>query len=165
MATTLLILRAITLLHTESWSIAAATSLAIVIYAAHNAMASLAALLGGRWLDKAGPKVVFATGAFAYILAYIGFATPIAAWSLLLVFFLLAGAGIGLAETSESAMVARMLPADLRGSGFGLLGGVQSFGDFASTAVVGVLYSAVSAAAGFIYAAVWMTLATLATAF
>jgi len=165
MATTLLILRATQLLHTESRSIAAATSLAIIIYAAHNAMASLVALLGGRWIDKAGPKVVFGTGAFVYILSYIGFALPLHTWPLLLIAFLLAGMGIGLAETSESTLVARMLPDHLMGSGFGLLGGVQSFGDFASTAIVGLLYSTVSPAAGFIYAAAWMALATLASVF
>lgn len=34
--------------------------------------------------------------------------------------------------------------------GFGFLGGIQSFGGFTSTAVVGLLYSIVSPAAGFI---------------
>ena len=165
MAPTLLILRATQLLHTGNRSIAAATSLAIIIYAAHNAVASLVALLGGRWIDKAGPKVVFATGAFVYILAYAGFALPLSTWPLLLIAFLLAGVGIGLAETSESTLVARMVPDHLRGSGFGLLGGVQSFGDFASTAIVGLLYSVVSPAAGFIYSAAWMVLATLASMF
>jgi hypothetical protein len=76
---------------------------------------------------------------------------------------MLGGAGIGLAETAESALVAKMLPDDLRGNGSGLLGAVQSFGDLASTAVVGILYAAVSPTAGFIYAAAWMVLATLAT--
>ncbi|MDA8333567.1 MAG: MFS transporter [Peptococcaceae bacterium] len=160
-ATTLLILRATQLLHTGSRSFTAAASLAIIIYAAHNAMASLVALLGGRWIDKAGPGIVFATGTLVYIPAYIGFALKPATWPPLLGAFLLAGAGIGLAETSESALVARMLPDHLRGTVFGLLGGVQSFGDFAATAAVGLLYSAVSPAAGFSYAAAWMALATV----
>lgn len=49
-----------------------------------------------------------------------------------------------------------MLPDRLRGSGFGLPGGVQSFGDFASSAVVGLLWTAVSPTVGFAYAASWM---------
>lgn len=56
------------------------------------------------------------------MLAYAGFAAPSHFWPLLLLAFTLAGSGIGLAETAESALVARTLPDDLRGSGFGLLG-------------------------------------------
>jgi len=51
----------------------------------------------------------------------------------LLIFFALAGAGMGLTDTAESTLVARLLPDRLRGSGFGLLGGVQSVGDFVSS--------------------------------
>ncbi|MGE5292400.1 MAG: hypothetical protein ACM3ML_35480 [Micromonosporaceae bacterium] len=74
-----------------------------------------------------------------------------------------AGTGIGLAETAESAL-ACLLPDRLRGSGFGLLGGVQSAGDLVSSAAVGLLWAAVSPAAGFSYATGWMVLALLATA-
>jgi len=159
-ATALLILRATQLLHSGGRTYAAATSLAILIYAAHNAFASIVAIYGGHWIDKAGPRVVFATGAFVYILAYIGFAMSFLSWIALLVAFILAGTGIGLAETAESTLIARMLPDELRGSGFGLLGGVQSLGDFASTAIAGLLYSAISPTAGFLYAAAWMMLST-----
>ena len=162
-ATTLLILRATQLLHTDSRSLTAAASLAIIIYAAHNAFASLVAIIGGHWIDKVGPKIVFATGAFMYILAYLGFAASFHSWVWLLGAFILAGTSIGLSETAESALVARMLPDHLRGSGFGILGGIQSFGDFASTAVVGLLYAAVSPTAGFIYAAAWMVLSTISS--
>jgi MFS family permease len=157
-ATTLLILRATQLLAHGGRSLTAAASLAILVYAAHNAAASLVALAGGHWIDRAGPRVVFGSGALLYLLAYGGFAASWHAWPALLSCMVLAGAGIGLAETAESALVAQMVPDRLRGSGFGLLGGAQSFGDFASSAVVGLLYAAVSAAAGFAYAAGWMLL-------
>ena len=83
------------------------------------------------------------------------------AWPALLGFFLLAGGGIGLAETAESTLVARLLPDDLRGSGFGVLGGLQSFGDFASSAAVGLIWTSVSPTAAFAYAGAWMVLAAL----
>jgi hypothetical protein len=82
---------------------------------------------------------------------------------MLLIAFTLAGSGIGLAETSESALVASMLPEHLRGSGFGLLGGIQSAGAFASSAAVGLLYTIVSPTVGFAYAAGWMLLSVLAS--
>ena len=161
MATTLLILRATTILHGHGRSVAAATSLAVLIYAGHNLIASVVAYGGGHWIDRAGPRVSFAAGALVYVASYLLFAVGSGSWPVLLIAFLLAGAGIGLAEPAESSLVARLLPDRLRGSGFGLLGGVQSFGDFASSAVVGLLWSAVSPPAGFVYAAAWMAIAAL----
>lgn len=163
MATTLLILRATTLLHGHGHSLAAATTLAVLIYAGHNLFGSLVAYAGGHWIDRAGPRVAFAAGALVYVMSYVLFAVAAGGWALLLVAFLLAGTGIGLAETAESALVARLLPDRLRGSGFGVLGGVQSLGDFASSAAVGLLWTAVSPFAGFVYAAAWMCIAAAAT--
>jgi MFS family permease len=160
-ATSLLILRATTVLDHGGRSVAAATSLAVLIYAGHNLFGSFVAYGGGHWLDRAGPRVVFASGAAVYVAAYALFALPFHSWPILVGAFLLAGSGIGLAETAESALVARLLPDRLRGSGFGLLGGVQSLGDFASSAVVGLLWTAVSPTVGFIYAAGWMLVSLL----
>jgi MFS family permease len=161
--TTLLILRATQLLHHGGRSLTAAASLAILLYAGHNATASIVALVGGAWVDRRGPRTVFAAGAAAYVLAYGGFAFPIHHWLLLAVGFCLAGAGIGLAETAESTLVAQLLPDRLRGSGFGLLGGLQSAGDFLSSTIVGLLYVVVTPTVGFAYAAAWMVLAVAAT--
>lgn len=161
-ATTLLILRATQLLTAAGHGVSAATSLAIVIYAAHNAFGSAVALGGGRWVDRSGPVVPFALGGVLYVLAYLGFAVGVGTWWWLLISFTLAGSGIGLAETAQSALFARLLPDHLRGSGFGLLGGVQALGDIVATAVVGVLYSVVSPAAGFAYAAGWMAASAVA---
>ncbi|HZR92914.1 MAG TPA: MFS transporter [Gaiellaceae bacterium] len=162
MATTLLILRATTLLHHGDRTVATATSLAVLIYAGHNLFGSFVAYGGGHWLDRAGPRVVFASGGLVYIAAYALFALPFHSVPLLVVAFLLAGSGIGFAETAESALVARLLPDRLRGSGFGLLGGVQSLGDFASSAVVGLLWPAVSPTVAFAYAAGWMAISVAA---
>ena len=161
-ATTLLILRATTLLHHGDRTAAAATSIAVLIYAGHNLSGSFVAYGGGHWLDRAGPRIVFASGGVLYIAAYALFALPLRSWPLLVVPFVLAGSAIGLAETAESALVARMLPDRLRGSGFGLLGGVQSLGDFASSAAVGLLWAATSPSVAFAYAAGWMAISVLA---
>jgi MFS family permease len=162
-ATTLLILRATQLLHHGTRSAALAASLAILIYAAHNAVAAVVALFGGRWLDRIAPRVVFAVGAVLYVLAYTGFAVGPHSWLLLLLSFSLAGSGIGLAETAESTLVAHAIPDRLRGSAFGVLGGVQAGGDIVSTIVAGALYAAVSPLAAFLYAAAWMALSLAAS--
>jgi MFS family permease len=161
--TTLLILRASQLLEHGGRSRTAAAAVAILLYAGHNLTAAIVALVGGAWVDRRGPRLVFAAGAAAYVLAYGGFAFSIHRWLLLAGCFGLAGAGIGLAKTAESTLVAQLLPDRLRGSGFGLLGGLQSAGDLLSSTIVGLLYVAVAPTVGFAYAAAWMALAVAAT--
>ena len=161
-ATTLLILRTTDLLRADGRSAAAATSLAIVLYAVHNGAATLAALGGGRVIDRTSPRLVFAGGAAVYVIAYLGFAWEQHAWVVLLVAFVLAGIGIGLAETAESTMVAMMLPDHLRGNGYGVLGLVQSAGDLGASLVVGVIWATVAPGLAFGYAAVWMAASVLA---
>lgn len=163
-AATLLILRATDLLQSGTRSLTAATSIAILLYAVHNGSAMVAALLGGRAADRFRPRVVLGVGAALYVLAYATFAWNQHAWPVLLVAFVLAGVGIGVAETAESTMVALALPDRLRGNGFGVLGLVQSFGDLGASVVAGVIWALVSPSAAFVYVAVWMSIAVLASA-
>lgn len=162
-ANTLLILRATDLLQDGGRSLTAATSAAILLYAGHNAAATVAALAGGQLADRVGARLVFAAGAAAYVAAYAVFALGPTGWPVLLAGFAAAGVGIGLAETAESTVVAQLLPDRLRGNGFGVLGLVQSLGDLGSSAVVGLLWALVSPQLAFGYAAAWM-LASLAAA-
>ncbi len=156
LATTLLILRATGLLHHGGRGLTAATSLAILIYAAHNAVATAASLVGGALIDRYGARPIFATGAAVYVAAYAGFAVTNHSWAWLLVAFCLAGIGIGFAETAQSTLVAAALPDQLRGSGFGLLGLIQAGGDLICTVVAGILWTLLSPAVAFAYAAAWM---------
>ncbi len=156
LATTLLILRATDLLASGGRSATAAASLAIFFYAAHNAAASLASLLAGQLVDKVGARPVFAAGGAVYVGAYLLFGFGTSSWVLVLFGFLLAGIGIGCAETAESTAVALALPDRLRGNGYGLLGLVQSFGDLGATLTAGILWAVFSPAVAFTYAAVWM---------
>lgn len=156
-AATLLILRATDLLHSDGRDLTSATSLAILLYVAHNVAATLCSLLAGQLSDRIGPRWVFAGSAVVYVAGYVVFAVGPAAWPLLLLGFVFAGTGIGAAETAESTVVAQKLPEELRSNGFGVLGLVQSVGDMGSTVVAGVLWSLVSPALAFGYAAAWMT--------
>jgi MFS family permease len=162
-ATTLLILRATDLLHADGRSLTAATSLAVLLYAAHNAAATVASLGGGHLADRLSPRLVFTGGAAVYVASYLLFAWNQHSWPILLVGFLLAGIGIGFAETAESTVVALTLPDRLRGNGYGVLGLVQSLGDLAATLVVGVLWAAVSPTVAFAYAAIWMAASVVAS--
>lgn len=162
-ATTLLILRSSQLLTSPQRTATAATSLAILIYAGHNVVATGASLAAGRWYDRAGPRAVFATGAVVYVLGYLVFAAGVHSPPVIALGFALAGAGIGLAEPTQSAVVSQLLPDRLRGSGFGVLGAVQAAGDVLATVVAGVLYTVASPAIAFCYAAGWMAFAVVAS--
>jgi MFS family permease len=162
-ATTLLILRATTLLHAGR-SVTDAAAVAVLLFAAHNLVGSALSYPAGHVVDRRGPRLVFGAGVLLFGLAYLGFALHVRDWPVLLVFFALAGAGLGLTDTAESALVARLLPDELRGSGFGLLGGIQSLGDFVSSAAVGLVWTLASPGAAFVLAAIWMALSVVTTA-
>lgn len=157
-AATLLILRATGILE-QGRSATAATSLAILLYAAHNAAAAVTALAAGPVIDRTEPRLAFGAGAGCYVMAYLAFGWGHGGWPVLLGAFVLAGAGIGFAEPAETAMVALALPDTLRSNGFGLLGLVQSIGDLGASVVAGLLWSLVSPAVAFGYLTAWMALA------
>ena len=161
LAATLLILRASGLLTDGGRSATAATSLAILLYAGHNGAAIVGSLVGGHLTDRHGPRVVFGSGAALYLLAYALFAWSPGTVLALGMAFVLAGLGIGCAETAQSAVVARLLPDGLRGNGYGLLGVVQAGGALGASLVGGLLWAGFGAAVAFAWAGAWMAVALL----
>jgi hypothetical protein len=93
--------------------------------------------------------------------AYAGFAAGGTSVLALAPWFLAAGVAIGCVETGEHAAVAVLASVKLRGSAFGLLAAVQSFGNLAACAVAGLLWTAASAGVAFAYLAAWMVQALL----
>ena len=73
--------------------------------------------------------------------------------------FVAAGVAIGCVETAEHAAVAALAPIELRGSAFGLLAAVQSFGNLAASALAGLLWTLASPRVAFAYLVAWMVLA------
>lgn len=157
-AATLLILRATELLEPER-GLDSATRTALLLYAGYNLAATLASIPAGRLGDRRGMTRVLAAGVLLFGAAYIVLAATGASVVLILIGFVLAGVAIGCVETAEHAAVATLAPEALRGSAFGLLAAVQSFGNLAASAVAGVLWTFVSPEAAFTYAAAWMVIA------
>ena len=157
-AATLLILRATDLLD-PGHGHDSAVQLALLLYAAYNLAATLASVPAGRLVDRRGAVLVLAVGIAAFGVAYLGFALTGASIAILAVCFVVAGVAIGCVETAEHAAVAGLAADDIRGSAFGLLAAVQSFGNFAASAIAGVLWSVVSPTAGLLYAAALMAIA------
>jgi MFS family permease len=153
-AATLLILRATELL-APGRDQDRATQLALGLYVAYNVAATVASVPAGR----RGAVLVLALGVGLFGLAYAGFAAGGASVLALAPLFVAAGVAIGCVETAEHAAVASLAPVELRGSAFGLLAAVQSFGNLAASAVAGLLWTAASPAVAFGYLVGWMGLA------
>lgn len=157
-AATLLILRATDLLQPGRGH-DSAVEVALLLYALYNLAATLASVPAGRLVDRRDTVLVLAGGVAFFLVAYVGFAASGASIAVLAACFLAAGVGIGCVETAEHAAVARLAPDDIRGPAFGLLAGVQSLGNLIASASAGVLWTAVSPAAGLLFAAALMTVA------
>jgi MFS family permease len=162
MATTLLILRATDLL-APSAGLDSATRTALLLYAIHNITAAAVAVPAGKAADRWGFRPVLATGFLAGIGAYLALGFTGAAVVMLGVGFATAGITIGIVETAEQGAVAETAPEANRGSAFGLLAAIQSFGNLAASAIAGLLWTLIDPRAAFLYAAAAMTIATAAT--
>ena len=165
-AATLLILRASEQL-TPSYGVDRATTISLALYTTYNLAATLISVPAGRWADRLGrrgPVLVLTAGTACFVLAYGGLTVSTTTVALLAVPFVLAGVGIGAAETAEHAAVASLAPAEVRGSAFGVLAAVQSAGNVAASAVAGILWTVFSPSVAFTYLAVSMLLALLGLA-
>jgi MFS family permease len=157
-AATFFILRAAQLLASEHGQ-NAAVELALLLYVAYNATASVVSVPAGRFGDRHGHVLVLTLGVACFLAAFISFAIAGISLAILLLAFIAAGAGVGLAETGENAAVAGLAPPHLRGSAFGLLAGMQSIGNLAASAIGGILWTAFSPTVAFFYLAGWMVIA------
>ena len=157
-AATLLILRATQLLEPGRSHTGAATT-AVWLYVSYNVAATMASVPAGRHADRTTPRRTLAIGVMAFGLAYAGLTHDAHGWLALSPWFILAGIGIGCVETAEHAAVAAYAPPEIRGSAFGLLAAVQSFGNFAASGIAGLLWTTAGPSWAFAYLAGWMVLA------
>jgi MFS family permease len=157
-AATLLILRASELL-APGRDQDRATQLALGLYVAYNVAATVASIPAGWLGDRRSTVLVLVLGVGLFGLAYAGFAAGGVSVLALAPWFIAAGVAIGCVETAEHAAVAALAPVELRGSAFGLLAAVQSFGNLAASAIAGLLWTAVSPRVAFGYLVAWMLLA------
>lgn len=156
-AHTLLVLRAVTLL-TPAYGVVRAGKIAIGLYIFHNVLYAAASYPVGVLGDRMNKKSILAIGYALFGVMCIGFLFVGANLAGLIVLFAVAGVYIAIVDSMERALAADILPIDRRGTGYGALATVNSFGDLTSSIVVGILWSHVSIASGFWYAAI-LTLA------
>lgn len=160
LATTLLLLRAIELF-TPTRGLEAATRTALLLYAGHNVAASLVSVPAGKAADRWGYRPVLGVGFTTGLAAYLLFGVTGAVLATVSMAFVLAGVTIGIVETAEHGAVAEAAPESIRGSAFGLLAAIQSFGNLAASGIAGLFWTLFSPLAAFTFAAAAMALATI----
>ncbi len=152
-AHSLLTLRAAELLGPGMGATRAAQA-AVLFYTFHNLCYAAASYPVGALSDRVGKRSLLALG---YLLAAVmgaGLTVVTAnAWALLGL-FLLGGIYLAIEDALEGALAAELLPAPVRGTGYGLLATVNGVGDFVSSLVVGGLLATVGPGPAFGYTAV-----------
>jgi MFS family permease len=134
---------------------AGAASIAVGLYVLHNVSYAGSAYLSG-WLSDHVPsrKAVLAAGyALAGVTAFL-LSTGTQTLGLLAVIFVLAGIYVGTEEALEDSLSAELVPKEQHGMAFGTLAAVNAVGDFASSLLVGFLWSAVSVQTAFTASAI-----------
>ncbi len=109
-------------------------------------------LVGGGLSDRFGRKQLIIAGWLVYAVVYAGFSfvsAPWQCWALFIVY----GAYFGMTEGVEKAFVADMVPADKRGTAYGLYNLAFGITVFPASLLFGLLWSEFGVAAAFLTSA------------
>ena len=136
---TLLILWA-TQAWTPQYGIAHAASLAMAFYIGYNVVYTASCYISGTLADRYPKNRVLAIGYSLAVIPAVALLCPGASFLKFAIVFGFSGLYMGVWETLESTTAATVLPAKMRGAGFGVLATVNGIGDFISSASVGALW-------------------------
>jgi MFS family permease len=150
-APTLMILRASTVL-APSMGLLDASRYAALLYLLRNVVYALASYPIGALSDRFSRTRYLAVGYAVAVVTFIGFAIALPSLWWLIACFVLAGVFIAWEDTCERAAVRDYVPEAIAGTAFGVLGTVNGVGDFASSLIVGALWTSIGPSWGFAYA-------------
>ncbi len=123
--------------------------LMLVLFSATEAITSLPM---GILSDRLGRRRVIILGWFIYTLVYLGFAAASSIWQMWLLFACY-GVYYGMVEGVARAFVADLVPAEKRGTAYGLYHGVAGLTLLPASLIAGWLWDAISPAAPFYFGA------------
>ena len=152
-APTLMILRATTVLEPQM-GMFEASRMAALLYLLRNVIYSAASYPIGAMSDRFTRNRYLAVGYGIAVMTFLGFAFVIPSVWWFAAFFILAGVFIAWEDTVEGTAVRDYVGDSLSGTAYGVLGVVNGLGDFVSSVVVGILWTAVSPVWGFGYAVI-----------
>ena len=139
---------------TPAMGAATAATVAVSLYLLHNLFYASFAFAGGWLADRVPKHLLLSLGyTLSALMSIAIIVLPVSVWTLGLI-FLLGGTNVGLEETLEDSLAAELVTKENHGMAFGVMASVNGVGDFISSTVVGVLWSAVGIAAAFGYSAI-----------
>jgi MFS family permease len=154
---TLLILLAIQSL-TPAWGMAHAASIAAGLYVLHNVIYAGSSPVAG-WLADHFDKRLVLSGSY-FLAALMGIAIMVLPLNVatLAAIFAVGGMYVACEETLEDSLCAELVTAQQHGMAFGTLATVNGIGDFASSLLVGLLWTTFGTSVAFGYSAVLFVL-------
>jgi len=152
-AHSLLTLRAAQIL-TPQLGVGQAAQIALWLYVAHNVLYAAMSYPIGALADRIGKRGLLAAGYGLAALMGVGWMLARPSIWVLALLFAMGGTFIAAEDALEGALAADLLPEETRGTGFGVLATVNGLGDFLSSIIVGLLWTAVSPLVGFLYASI-----------
>ena len=141
---------------------ARAATISVGLYALHNIVYAAISYPAGALADKINKRALLAVGYSMGGATALLLVLNINSVSSLAVAFILGGAYVGVEETLEDSLAAELLPADIRGMGFGTMALVNGVGDFISSTCVGWLWAVFGATVGFGFALLLMSIGVVA---
>ncbi len=150
-APTLMILRASTLLAPRFGALEAARYAAL-LYLLRNVVYALAAYPIGAFSGRFRRSRYLAAGYAVAVACFAAFAAPIASLWWLAGCFTLSGIFIAWEDTMEGVAVRDYVDGSVAGTAYGVLGTANGIGDFASSLIVGALWTTFSPQWAFAYA-------------
>src|SRR6266540_1969960 len=136
---TLLILWA-TQAFSARFGMAWAATIAMLFYVGYNVVYTVSCYASGLLADRFPKNRVLAIGYSIAVIPAIALMWPGASFVKFAIVFGFSGLYMGVWETLENSTAATLLPASVRGVGFGVLATVNGLGDFISSASVGFLW-------------------------
>lgn len=160
-----LLILAATQLLTGPLGLVKAAQVAGLLYVGRNVVQVLASYPVGVLADRFGAQAVlrvgYGLGTLTAVLTAVVFLLPTAGLPVLIAIFAVAGLYMAVQEALEATVTAELVPAEARGLGFGALGSVNGATKFISSALVGILWTAVAPAFAFGVGAALMLAGTL----
>lgn len=120
----------------------------LIMLAAYNLVIALIATPAGSWSDRIGRRRLIIGGWLVYAAIYFGFALAQSAWHVW-VLYIVYGVYYGLAFGTANAMVADLVPENVRGTAYGTYHAVIGLLAFPSSLIAGILWQGVGSWGGF----------------
>lgn len=159
-APTLLILRAQELL-TPSMGAVGAGAYAVGLYTFSNIVYAIVGYPIGMAADRFSKRAILCCGFALFGLMCLGFNIVESSALGLMPLFPLNGVYTAAIESSQPALASTLIPEDKRGTGFGLMSGVDGVGDFVSSVLMGTLWTAIAPEVSFAVAGITAILAAV----